>query len=51
MTKFDTERPGLLQLSDDKVAYLVDMVSLVESPVLDEVLTLIFTHPDSIFLG
>lgn len=42
MTKFDRERPGVLQLSDDKVAYLVDMVKLASSKVLDDVLTQIF---------
>ena len=51
MTKFDSERPGVLQLSDDKVAYLIDMVQLCKSQVLDEVLTQIFQHPDSICLG
>ena len=51
MTKFDSERPGLLQLSDDKVCYLIDMVALARSAALDEVLTNIFTHPDSICLG
>ena len=51
MTKFESERPGLLQLSDDKQAYLIDMVALAGSQALNDVLTQIFTHPKSICLG
>jgi len=45
MTKFDSMRPALLQLSDEKTAYLVDLVALAASPLLDNILTEIFTHP------
>ena len=45
MTKFDSMRPALLQLSDENTAYLVDLVALAANPLLDNILTEIFTHP------
>ena len=45
MTKFDSMRPALLQLSDENIAYLVDLVALAANPLLDNILTEIFTHP------
>lgn len=35
MTKFDLMRPALLQLSDEQNAFLIDLVSLANSQVLD----------------
>jgi len=51
MTKFDSMRPALLQLSDDETAYLVDLVALAASPFLDNILTEIFTHPQTLCIG
>ena len=31
MTKFDNMRPALLQLADDKTAYLIDLVALASN--------------------
>jgi len=35
MTKFDVMRPALLQLSDENNAYLIDLIALANSQVLD----------------
>ncbi len=35
MTKFDVMRPALLQLSDEQNAFLIDLVALANSQVLD----------------
>ena len=51
MTKFDSMRPALLQLSDENTAYLVDLVALAASPLLDNILTEIFTHPETLCIG
>mmetsp|Transcript_34712 Transcript_34712/g.45654 ORF Transcript_34712/g.45654 Transcript_34712/m.45654 type:complete len:101 (+) Transcript_34712:1915-2217(+) len=51
MTKFDIMRPALLQLSDENTAYLVDLVALASNPLLDNILTEIFTHQESLCIG
>ena len=51
MTKFDNMRPALLQLSDENTAYLIDLVALAANHVLDEILTQIFTNPNSLCIG
>ena len=51
MTKFDSMRPALLQLSDEHNAFLIDLISLANSPVLDQVLTELFTHDKTICIG
>ena len=51
MSKYVTTRPALLQLSDETTTYLIDLVALANSPVLDSVLTKIFTHQESLCLG
>ena len=51
MTKFDAMRPALLQISDEENAFLVDMVALAGSKVLDEVLTEIFNADNSVLIG
>jgi len=51
MTKFDIMRPALLQLSDERNAYLIDLVSLANSQVLDQVLTELFTNEKTICIG
>jgi len=51
MTKFDIMRPALLQLSDTKTAYLIDLVSLASNTLLDNILTEIFTCPESLCIG
>ena len=39
ISPYDVMRPGLLQLSNDKAAYLIDLVALANNAGLDEVLT------------
>ena len=51
MTKFDLMRPALLQLSDETDAFLIDLVSLANSQVLDQVLTELFTFERTICIG
>ena len=51
MTKFDSMRPALLQLSDETTAYLVDLVALAANPLLDNILTEIFTNPNTLCIG
>ena len=43
MTKFETMRPALFQISDDTTVYLIDMVALSGNRELDDILTQIFT--------
>jgi hypothetical protein len=35
MTKFDVMRPALLQLSDEQNAFLIDLIALANSQLLD----------------
>jgi len=35
MTKFDAMRPALLQISDERNAFLIDLIALANNPVLD----------------
>jgi hypothetical protein len=42
IAKQDKSKPALLQLSNRKEAFLVDLVSLLDNPVLDKVLSDIF---------
>lgn len=51
MSKFDPTRPALLQLSDDKAAYLVDLVALSNNSRLNQLLTELFTNPCTILIG
>ena len=51
LSKYDGTRPALFQLSDANTAYLIDLVALANSPVLDSVLTEIFTHPQTLCIG
>ena len=51
MSRVEATRPALLQLSDETTAFLIDLVALANNPVLDHVLTEIFTNPDSLCLG
>jgi hypothetical protein len=51
MSSFVKARPGLMQLSDQTTAYLIDLVALAESSALDKVLTDVFTHKDSVLIG
>ena len=51
MTKFDVMRPALLQLSDERNSFLIDLISLANSQVLDLVLTELFTHEKTVCIG
>jgi len=42
MTKFDPMRPALLQISNDKRAFLIDLVAFANNFVLDKTLSAIF---------
>lgn len=44
-------RPALLQISDESNAFLIDLISLANSKILDQVLTDIFTNELSICIG
>lgn len=45
LSKMGSTRPALFQLSDESTAYLIDLVALADSPLLDGILIEIFTHP------
>ena len=51
ISPFDPMRPALLQLSSEKEAYLIDLVSLAGNKELDEILTKVFTHQDTLCIG
>jgi len=51
ISPFDVERPGLLQLSSAKAAYLIDLVAFANHKGLDEVLTKVFTNENSVCIG
>ena len=51
MTKLDLMRPALLQLSDQSNAFLIDLVALANSVVLDQMLCEIFTHKETVCIG
>lgn len=51
MTKFDLMRPALLQLSDEKNAYLIDLVSLANNMNLDAVLCDVFRGEETVCVG
>ena len=52
LTQFEEViRPGLIQLSNENTAYLIDIVNLNKNPALDAMLSQIFTHPDSLIIG
>lgn len=42
MTKFDPMRPALLQICNEKRAFLIDLVALANNFVLDKTLSAIF---------
>ena len=44
ISPFDPMRPALLQLSSEKEAYLIDLISLAGNKELDKILTKVFTH-------
>lgn len=41
----------MLQISGAKNAFLIDLVSLQRSQVLDEMLCKVFSNPDSVIIG
>ena len=51
MNKFDKVRVALFQISSEKSAFLIDMVSLAQSKVLDEKLKQIFIDETIIKIG
>ena len=51
LTQYHRTRPSLFQISGEKTAFLIDLVSLQRSKPLDEMLTRVFTNKDSIIIG
>ena len=51
LTQYHRTRPSLFQISGEKTAFLIDLVSLQRSKLLDEMLTRVFTNKDSIIIG
>ena len=51
ISPYDKQRPGLLQLSNDKTTYLIDLVALSNNKLLDEMLANVFTHTDTLCIG
>lgn len=51
LTKFHKTCPSLFQISGEKCAFLIDLVSLKESKPLDDKLTEIFTNDKSCIVG
>jgi hypothetical protein len=49
--KFHVTKPSLFQLSGLKNAFLVDLFSLANNPVLDEALTKVFSNKNSVIVG
>ena len=51
ISPYDNQRPGLLQLGNDKAAYLIDLVALSNHKGLDDILTQVFTHENTLCIG
>jgi len=51
LTQLHKTKPSLFQISGSKTAFLIDLVSLQKSKVLDDMLTSIFSNPNSIIIG
>ena len=51
LTQYHKTAPSLFQISGAKNAFLLDLVSLKKSKVLDEMLTEIFSNPESTIIG
>lgn len=51
LTQFHKTAPSLLQISGEKDGFLIDLVSLKKSQVLDDMLSKIFSNPTSTIIG
>ena len=51
LCKFDRMRPALFQISNKRVAYLIDLITLANNDVLDKALAQIFRSDKSTILG
>ena len=51
LTPYDKTKPSLFQISGEKNAFLIDLVSLEKSRKLDDQLTEIFMNQNSIIVG
>jgi len=51
LTMLHKTKPSLFQISGETDAFLIDLVALQRSKVLDEMLTEIFSNPESIIIG
>ena len=51
LTQYHRTRPSLFQISGQKCAFLIDLVTLARSQVLDETLSKVFSNRESIIIG
>jgi hypothetical protein len=51
LTQFHKTAPSLLQISGEKNGFLIDLVSLKKSQILDDMLSKIFANPNSTIIG
>lgn len=51
LTSYEQNGVSILQLSNDKEAFVIDLDGIEKSAKLNDILTQIFNHPDSIILG
>jgi hypothetical protein len=51
LTQYHKTKPSLFQISGAKDAFLIDLVSLQKSKVLDDMLSQIFRNPKSTIVG
>jgi len=51
LVKFSKSVPALFQISGKKKAFLVDLIALANNPVLDHVLTDLFSDKESVVVG
>jgi hypothetical protein len=51
LTQFHKTKPSLFQISGEKDAFLIDLVSLQRSQALDEMMCKVFSNPESVIIG
>ena len=51
MTKFESIRPSILQISDENKVFIIDMIALSSSIYLDQTLTKIVTNEQTVCVG
>ena len=51
ISRRDKERPALFQIANRHAAFLIDLIALADNPVLDEVLSALFTCEKTVCIG